>query len=61
MVSSPEIALAPQGKGLVQRRQFNGEIAPDFYPYQCAFFGIAGATWFGLTADEIVDRADAGK
>jgi hypothetical protein len=46
---------------VTQRRRIYGEGAPDFYPYQCAYFGMAGTTRFELTVDEIADRAEADK
>jgi hypothetical protein len=61
MVSPPEVTQYPWGKGVTQRRRFFGEGAPDFYSYQCAYFGMAGTTRFELTVDEIADRAEADK
>jgi hypothetical protein len=61
MVSPPEVTQYPWGKGVTQRRRFYGEGAPDFYSYQCAYFGMAGSTRFELTVDEIADRAEADK
>ena len=61
MVGPPEVTQYPWGKGVTQRRRFFGEGAPDFYSYQCAYFGMAGTTRFELTVDEIADRAQADK
>jgi len=61
MVSPPEVTQYPWGKGVTQRRRFFGEGAPDFYSYQCGYFGMAGTTRFELTVDEIADRAEADK
>ena len=61
MVSPPEVTQYPWGRGVTQRRRFYGEGAPDFYSYQCAYFGLAGTTRFELTVDEIADRAEADK
>ena len=61
MVSPPEVTQYPWGKGVTQRRRFYGEGAPDFYSYQCAYFGMAGSTRFELTVEEIADRAEADK
>ena len=61
MVSPPEVTQYPWGKGVTQRRRFYGEGAPDFYSYQCAYYGVAGSTRFELTVEEIADRAEADK
>jgi hypothetical protein len=61
MVSPPEVTQYPWGSGMTQRRRFYGDGAPDFYSYQCAYFGLAGTTRFELTVDEIADRAEADK
>jgi hypothetical protein len=61
MMSPPEVTQYPWGKGVTQRRRFYGEGAPDFYSYQCAYFGVAGSTRFVLTVEEIADRAEADK
>jgi hypothetical protein len=61
MVSPPEVTQYPWGKRVTQRRRFYGEGAPDFYSYQCAYYGVAGSTRFELTVEEIADRAEADK
>jgi len=61
MISPAEVTQYPWGKGVTQRRRFFGEGAPDFYSYQCAYFGVAGTTKFELTVTEIADRAEADK
>jgi len=61
MVSPPEVTQYPWGTAVTQRRRFYGEGAPDFFSYQCAYFGVAGTTRFELTVEEIPDRAEADK
>jgi hypothetical protein len=61
MVSPPEVTQYPWGSGMTQRRRFYGDGAPDFFSYQCAYFGLAGTTRFELTVGEIADRAEADK
>jgi len=59
MVSPPQVTQYPWGRGVTQRFRHYGEGAPDFFSYQCAYFGVAGSTVFELTVEEIPDRAEA--
>jgi hypothetical protein len=61
VVSPPEVTQYPWGRGVTQRLRHFGEGRPDFFSYQCAYFGVAGSTRFELTVDEIADRAEADK